>query len=127
MAADPSKSSNASSPRPAEKKGEDVTVPLKRPSPAATAGSAFFRVLPPELRRAILIRAFGDRTLHVQPAACVCRRRSSAYRNAWGEYSPGTDCCTREYARCFQQKTGKKQKEPWMIGVMGWLRCCRQA
>jgi hypothetical protein len=53
----------------------DVTVRLQRPSTAATADSAFFQMIPPELRRLVLVHAFGDRTLHVVPPACVCRRR----------------------------------------------------
>ncbi|KAK8139612.1 hypothetical protein PG984_000735 [Apiospora sp. TS-2023a] len=48
------------------------SLPKERPrpltatpcSPAATSRSSLFQLIPPEIRRAILIEAFGERTLH---------------------------------------------------------------
>ncbi|KAI0849130.1 hypothetical protein F5Y00DRAFT_253063 [Daldinia vernicosa] len=46
---------------------DDRPQPLVRtsPLPAATANSKFFTSLPPEIRRRILIEAFGERILHL--------------------------------------------------------------
>jgi hypothetical protein len=128
MGAQSSKSSNPFRRRPAANKSEDATwtVRLQRPSTAATADSAFFQMLPPELRRLVLIHAFGNRTLHVQFPACVCQRLTAGYEDIWDEDSPGIDGCTREYSDTFRKKT-KERRARWMISAMGWLRCCRQA
>lgn len=59
---------------------------------AAQAGSAFFTVLPAEVRRKILITAFGDRTLHIvhwknfktgkdQWFGCLCLEEIDEVRN----------------------------------------------
>ncbi|KAI8959036.1 hypothetical protein F5Y11DRAFT_16880 [Daldinia sp. FL1419] len=46
---------------------DDRPRPLKEvaPLPEATANSTFFQSLPPEIRRHILIKAFGERVLHL--------------------------------------------------------------
>ncbi|KAL2020082.1 hypothetical protein VTK56DRAFT_8886 [Thermocarpiscus australiensis] len=119
MGAHSSKSSNPfSRPRAAKSNSKDLTILHipKRPSAAATEDSAFFQMLPPELRRHVLMHAFGDRTLHIQLPACVCLRPDDC--------SPAIDGCTRNYS--WEKKEWKKE-EPWVIGVMGWLRCCHQA
>lgn len=45
---------------------------------AATSTSGFFQRLPPEVRRMILVEAFGDRIMHV----------NLQYRRAWPEAGP---------------------------------------
>ncbi|KAI1481831.1 hypothetical protein F4774DRAFT_423789 [Daldinia eschscholtzii] len=46
---------------------DEYPRPLEKisPSPAATAKSRFFRDLPPEVRRRILVESFGERILHL--------------------------------------------------------------
>lgn len=98
---------------------------------AATANSAFFTKLHPELRRQILEDTFGHRTIHIQSQrpltvwlgrcgrvperlGCVCRRLGeSSYEN------PGTD-------HCLHGHWPSETEETW-IGVLGWLRSCRRA
>lgn len=101
---------------------------------AATASSAFFTKLHPELRRQILENAFGYRTVHIQSQrpltvwrgrrgrrdkaperlGCVCRRLvESSYEN------PGTD-------HCLHGQWPSETERTW-IGVLGWLGSCRQA
>jgi hypothetical protein len=91
------------------------------PKPNGAASSPFFQLLPAELRRRILIDAFGGRTLHPQPPSCVCRSIHLQYRTA----NPAADdWCIAGFA----SDSLNILKDPtWMVGVMGWLRCCRQA
>ena len=85
---------------------------------SATASSAFFQTLPPELRRRILIAAFGGGTLHVgpHPAMACCRRGSLTSP----DLSPARDDCRAIYPAL-------GQGGQWVIGAWGWLRVCRQA
>lgn len=90
------------------------------PKPNGAASSPFFQLLPAELRRRILIDAFGGRTLHPQPPSCVCRSIHLKYRTA----NPAADdwCIA-----IFGEDSANLKDTTWMVGVMGWLLCCRQA
>ena len=90
------------------------------PPTNGAANSPFFQRLPPELRRRILIDAFGGRTLHLQfyrCPPCVCRRSEDT--------SPAVDRCQR--TRGNLPPRGKAEGRGWLIGAMGWLRSCRLA
>ena len=91
----------------------------RRPGSDGTANSTFFQRVPPELRRRILIDAFGGRTLHVQQPACECRRHE------WGpeDTNPATDRCLRARREFASLRKGNQ----WVIGAMGWLQSCRLA
>jgi len=107
----------------------------RRPNPknppntvSATASSAFFQTLPPELRRRILIAAFGGGTLHVgpHPAMACCRRGSLTFPDLsrpdlCPDKSPARDDCRATYPWPLGQGG------QWVIGAWGWLRVCRQA
>ncbi len=89
------------------------------PKPNGAADSPFF-ALPPELRRAVLIAAFGGRTLHPQQPSCVCRSLHLKYPTA----NPAADdwCVPR-----MQRDPVGLREKTWIIGAMGWLQACRQA
>ena len=85
---------------------------------SATANSALFNTLPPELRRLILIDAFGGRRMHVyQSFAFVChthRPESDDYIN------PTTDDCLGRGPLLLR---GGEHA----LGAAGWLLSCRQS
>ena len=57
---------------------------------AATADSAFFRRLPSEIRREILVMAFGNRTMHMSLEFNHPRQLSDLEMSRWGRYVPPT-------------------------------------
>ncbi len=90
------------------------------PPTNGAANSPLFECLPPELRRRILIDAFGGRTLHLQSPwhpPCVCRRSENT--------SPAVDNCQRDRGNVHAR--GKAEGPGWLIGAMGWLLSCRLA
>lgn len=136
--------------------------------PPPSSHSPFFQRLPGDLRRLILLEAFGDRILHIdlqhcyapQPvhepfrltscyryyycrrppawrwAGCVCHRdpewRVRGQRQAFGGANsvsePRKDGCLVGllYCQACQHWAGSKPGK-CRVGVMGWLRSCRQA
>ena len=123
---------NASAPE------HDPSVEFGPPVPAATAASAFFQRLPPELRRRVLIAAFGARTVHVEkgdPAAgrpsgkrlgvgCECMRRPD---EDYGQNATADWCMCR--AKWTHGDIEHRRRAGWgpgaPLGVMGWLLACR--
>ncbi len=84
----------------------------------ATANSAIFNTLPPELRRHILIHAFGGRKIHVyQSSAFVCHYRRP---EADDFVNPTTDNCLHSSD---PRLNGGRQA----LGAEGWLMSCRLA
>jgi hypothetical protein len=143
-----------------------VRTPLFSPDapPASTTAQPgpFFR-LPPELRRMVLIAAFGARTLHVEldfdfpplrrpgahcelwaaasgPRAFLRRdvrgpvawrwRSAVCHREApgrpWSGRHLSTDGCLGGRAECCECWAGEAPGRCF-VGVLGWLRSCRQA
>ena len=99
-------------------KHHDPTAP---PKPDGTANSAFFQVLPAELRRRVLIASFGGRTLHPQQPSCVCLSRDVEVLRSSSPAAEDSGRCGELYPALLRDKS-----KPWVIGVMGWLLCCRQ-
>jgi hypothetical protein len=96
-----------------------------------------FKLLPYEIRRSILVAAFGEQTMHMelkhnksssisdtashsswQWSGCVCQRRSE-----WTETEKELKLARKINPcddACFKGEGGR-------IGIMGWLLACRQA
>ena len=84
----------------------------------ATAKSALFNVLPPKLRKQILIHAFGGRKIHVyQSSAFVCH---DPHLEADCYFNPTTDYCLGSGN---PRLNGGRQA----LGAAGWLLSCRLA
>ncbi|KAB5570000.1 hypothetical protein GE09DRAFT_1101339 [Coniochaeta sp. 2T2.1] len=94
-----------------------VTISSIDPDTKPASSCAFFEVLPPELRRHILIHAFGNRTLHVRQLGTVCRRLELQPAGV----NPASDDCVREYHSL------RMLKSDWNIGALSWLLTCRLA
>lgn len=104
----------------------------------AVADSIFFQRLPAELRRMILIEAFGGRTIHVELEwdrewrwlAIVCHRDAS--RVARSDHTkrlisePWMDTCL-EYGSGGCRNFSGESRLNCKIGCIGWLTACRQA
>ncbi|KOS20545.1 hypothetical protein ESCO_005294 [Escovopsis weberi] len=115
------------------------------PSRGKTSKSPLFTRIPPEIRRQILIYAFGDWTVHLglkcqrvrrmfrRPTekwtwkGCFCHQRAVTWHNpphfeglrrSWYEDRCFEDC--RTPSQCFLPFDCR-------IGIMGWLLSCRQA
>lgn len=87
----------------------------------ATAHSAFFMVLPPELRDAILTAAFGGRTMHTQrcsPATSQAQGQGSRSGGARGR-------ARQWFGGLFTTKKskGKKEEAPPAGGGRRWYAC----
>ncbi|KAJ6441387.1 cyclin-like F-box [Purpureocillium lavendulum] len=124
------------------------------PSPAATSTSAFFKRLPPEIRRAILIEAFGADTIHLDlrpyyPSWSMTSRTDPSWRIQWewdakvchrprlpwrtlpasvrDMLDPSMDGCHGNVHMDCQYAPAGKPGNECRVGAVGWLRTCRKA
>ena len=107
------------------------------PTATATAGSAFFRRIPPEIRRAILLEALGNRVIHLEQVKpckdCETGRRHNQKTIQIGyvckhEGIPAVNCCFGyAHGGCHNMAVARSQLLSETVGAMGWLLSCRQA
>ena len=107
------------------------------PTATATAGSAFIRRIPPEIRRAILLEALGNRVIHLEQVKpcknCEIGRRRNQKTVQIGyvckhEGVPAVNCCFGyAHGGCHNMAVARSQLLAETVGAMGWLLSCRQA
>lgn len=95
-------------------------------SDRATANSAFFNALPPEVRISILTAAFGGRTLHIQeckPETLQSQREAPAYVPQTSRGALGN--ARQRLGRLFRTKTEEKKEEPTQPAMRRMKWCGR--
>ncbi|EAS34741.3 uncharacterized protein CIMG_00095 [Coccidioides immitis RS] len=120
--------------------------------PSATANSALFQRIPPEIRRLILVEAFGESPMHfdlrlLHPLKKHPPKRSGTHgpRHANLDHSARDEFAPRQWQWCSSATNSLtwttchlgassccdawpgKMPMKCLIGAMGWLLTCRQA
>lgn len=109
-------------------------VPAARDASDATAGSLFFERLPADVRRMILIEAFGDRSMHAQLQMVnplwrgyIPLELGSTEAQQLPEMVPGSKWQWFGRACNRGQAPWRRKSRDLRVGALGWLQTCRQA
>lgn len=99
---------------------------------SATASCAFFIVLPPELRRQILVAAFGGQKVHLQSISSMYHAsdvfkppRPPAQKRLGGCVCHRIEANSAANDNCMRYPVNHRLWRP--IGALGWLLSCHQA
>lgn len=93
-------------------------------SDQATAQSAFFRVLPPEVRIAILTAAFGCETVHIQPCEAAERQAQAQESRPRGPVGAARNWLRGLVADRTWRRKGAARPDPHPVRWCGRICAC---